>query len=299
LDDVRNRLRSFLKVKTIFGLFILLLSVALPATSFAAPSTSIMSAEEQAAMQKPWDFSTSLGHFESLYNRNDGSRISANTLNTTLGYKFNKDYKLTGEVDLVQDTLDSENNDISGASLALAHSKISVADRLLDLTPSLSSSIPVSQFDHHTSLQTSFGMALKTEINPEFLFSKRLSLALSLAGTRNFHTYSEGQDGTPNTEYVAVQDLKIGWEFTSWLSFAFDVANIDLWSYNGILSEFYAHSEEFDFTINKQWSVALGQCYGNPLSPFVPVWQADQQNYNFSLIDQRYSTVYGSVTLTY
>lgn len=286
-------------MKTIFGLFILLLSAALPATSFAAPSTSIMSAEEQAVMQKPWDFSTSFGHFESLYNLHDGSRISANTLNTALGYKFNKNYKLTGEVDLIQDTLNSENNDISGANLTLTHTKFSVADHLLDLTPALSSAIPVSQFDHHISLQTSFGASLKTEINPEFLFSKKLSLALSLAGTREFNTYAEAQDGSINAEYIAVQDLKIGWEFTSWLSFSFDVANIDLWDYNGVLSEFYAHSEEFDFTINKQWSVAVGQSYGNPLNPFVPVWQADQQNYNFSLIDQRYSTVYGSVTLTY
>jgi hypothetical protein len=274
-------------------------SLVVATTSWAAPSTSVMSAEDRAALLHPWDFSLALAHYESLYNQEDGNQLSLNTMATILSYKINRDYKISGEVDFLQDTINPENNDVAGASLKLEHRAFKIADHLLILTPSLSTDIPVSQYDHHVTLQGSLGGALKVAVNPEFLISKRLSLSVGLTGKRYFNTYSEAEDGSPNAEYGATQSFNAGWDFTRWLTLALSVGHYDYWDYYGILQEYYGHNEELDFNINKMWQVAVGHSYGNPLMPFVPVWKADGSDGNYSFLSEQYSTVYAQVTVSF
>lgn len=286
-----------------FGQWILLaLGLIASATSFAAPSTSIMSAEERAALVNPWDFSVSFAHYESLYNEEDGSRTSSNLMTNTLSYKINRDFKISAELDLANDSLhpvDSDSEYLAGASLRLEHSEFKMADHLLLVTPSLSTDIPVSQYDHHVTLQSSLGAGLKIALNPRFLISKRLSVSTTLSGKRYFNTYSEAMDGTPNAEYSSSQGLNLGWEFTPWLAFAASGSHYNFWSYQGEMQEYYGHSEEFNFTMNKMWQLAIGHSYGNPMMPFVPVWKADGDNTNFSLLSEQYSTVYAQVTVNF
>lgn len=277
-------------MKVFLSLLILMSSVA----SLAAPSTSIMSAEERKAMAQRWGGMLQTDYATSLYDQEDGSKSTAMDFKGEISYKLTRNYKVKFHLDATQDLQHQEDSDLGMASLGLSHSKIKVANQLFLLTPSTSIRLPISRADQRASFITAVSVELNTAINPSYLISKKLDLSISLGATRYVHTYSEAENGDINTQYKLSQAFNIGWNFTDWLGISAEVDHINAWDYNGIQKEFYAHAEEIDFTLNKNWALAVGHQYG-----LTSVWAANQQDYNFNLVDEQNSLVFGQVTYTF
>lgn len=277
----------------LFGsLIILLFSLA----SFAAPSTSIMSAEQRAAMQNPWGGLLQATYGQSLYNQEDGSESAAMGMAAELSYKINHDYKMNLHLEGTQDLRHQEDSDMGVGFLGIKHSEIKVADRMFLLTPSMQIRFPISRADQESSFLGGVIANLTTAMNPAYLISKKLSVALSLVGMRYVHTYEEAANGDLNTEYKFAQVFSLGFDFTSWMGISAEIDHINAWDYHGLQKEFYNHTEELNFTVDKNWSMALGHQYGNGM---VSVWAANQQDYDFKLVDETNSLVFGQVTYTF
>jgi hypothetical protein len=279
-------------VKAFFSLLILMSSVA----SLAAPATSVMSAEERAALAERWGGLLQSSYTQSLYDQKDGTKSESASFGAEVNYKLTRAYKLALHLEGSQDLQHQEDSDLDLAYLGLSRSEIKVANKLFLLAPSAKVRFPISKADRRSSFITAFDAGLKTALNPEYLFSKKLSMALTLAGRRYVHTYTEATNGDINTEYRFAQALDLGWDFTSFFGVSFNFTHINAWDYNGLQKEYYTHAEELDFTVNKNCWVALGHQYGNP---FLSIWAPNQQDYNFNVMDERNSLIYAQVTYTF
>jgi hypothetical protein len=212
------------------------------------------------------------------------------SMDAGLGISYGRsDWSSSMNFDASQDLKRPEDSDISSLQLALRR-------RNIFLDPKVSASLPVSKDQRlRQSLIVGTTLSIRADSNPDLLSNKRLSGALTLSATRNFHTYQQKTDGSVNTQYSSRQGLEAGYQFTEKISLGVSVSHIDTFSYFGGHREFYSHSQELGFKITKATTLTLGHQLG---APAASIRKANGQDYNFQLTDETQSIVYASLSVS-
>jgi hypothetical protein len=243
----------------------------------------------------------SVGRSNSLYLENGNSKSASWDFSGALSYAFARNWKTTAVAEGSQDIKDESASDVSKETLELSYHKYTpvayaVHFSPLDFTPAVKWSFPASRASRSESLKGSLGTSLRADLNPDYLFSKKLSSYFKVSGARNFHEYSTAASGKVNNQYSSSQAVSVAWNFTDALSLSVLYTHINYWTYQGAMTEFFNHTEELGYELTKNWSLALGHSYGNPI---VSVRRADEQTYNTNLSDEENSIVYGQIGYTF
>lgn len=235
-----------------------------------------------------------LSRNNSLNNYQDGTEQASWDTTLMVGYKLDDAYTVSAIVERSDDIKDSEYSDWAGASVRASRKGIPVFNNSATVAPRLTIGLPISKAQKFASFQSSLGLSTRLAANPDRLFSKKLGLSTGLGITRSFHQYETAVSGSVNNQYSATLDVSSSWSFTDELALSIDVVHYNTWSYFGTMREFYSHSQELSYAVNEQFTVAMGHTIGRR-----NVWNSDSSNYEYKLIDERNSLVYGSLTYTY
>lgn len=238
----------------------------------------------------------SVGRSNSLYIENGESKSASWDFSGSLAYKINPVLTVTSLLDGSQDIKTPEESDFGRGLLGLQYHRTSGTQPLLDLTPYMKIGFPVSRSSRSTSLRNYLQAGLKTAVGSDYLFSKKLSLEVSVSGIRYIHDYDTSAAGKPNNQYSAAQGFTVGWNFTDALSLSFAYTHLNYWTYQGAMTEYFNHTEELGYQIDKSWTVAVGHSFGNPA---VNVWHKDRETYNMDLTDGENSVVYAQIGYTF
>lgn len=163
-----------------------------------------------------------------------------------------------------------------------------VAPYTMSLKPSITIVIPASEQSlKNTNLQTSVITGLTASIMPDGVMRKdgTWNASFGVTAGRNFHTYEEALDGSVLSQYSSNQTLTLGYTYSDW-SFSVDLLHRSRWTYQGNIKTSFVASEEIGYSINDQWSLAVG--HSNEASTLKP----NGYESNISLIDDNSSTVY-------
>lgn len=265
-------------------------------TSYAQNSAQSagQSVTSQPAPQR-WSGSLTLGRTNSLYNLKDGSEYSSWDISASASYILNNKLSLGLVVDASEDIKSPEYSDFSRLSLSLRNNSI-YKNRYGKLSLTGSLGLPVSKTQRYSSLISSLGASTRFGLDSAVLFSEKFSMGLGLSLTRNIHTYETALNGSVNTQYSSVQSLDFGYSFNAQWSASASLIHLNTLSYKGTLKEFYGHSQELSYAATEKISLALGHQLG---APALSVWNAEGSEYNFKLLDDQNSYVYGSLTMTF
>jgi len=259
-----------------------------------ATTTAPAAALSPAKPTKNLSASVSLARTNSLNNYQDGSEQASWDSTFLASYKLSQNYSVTGLIERSDDIKNSDNSDWQSASIRLSHAAISIFDNNMTVAPRLSMGLPISKAQRLASFQTSLGLSARLAANSDKLFSKKLSLSTGWGISRSIHQYDTAKSGAVNNQYSSTQDLVVGWSFTEDLGLSLEVVHYNYWSYQGTMKEFYSHNQELSYAIDPQFSVAIGHSLGRRT-----VWNSDSSSYEYKLIDEDDSLVYGSLTYTY
>lgn len=252
--------------------------------------------EALAAPEKKASGTIQIGRSNSMYIINGNSAVASWDYAVGGGYKFSKLWSVSALLEGGQDIKDPTASDLAKGTIKTTYNGISAAEDRIIMTPSLSIGVPVSRAQYSATFQGSTAVAMKFAANPDYLISKKLSLDVSISGTRSFHKFDTAASGKVNTKSSSTQTMNLGWNFTDALSVSLQVNHYHTWSYQGALSESYNHIEEIGYALNDQWALALGHQYGNPT---VSIWKADRATSNYNATDDDNSLAYGTVTYTF
>jgi hypothetical protein len=240
-----------------------------------------------------WALGMSVGRSNSLY-VSEGSPYSASwDFAVAPTIILNRDYTLGALVEYSQD-LREEDLDFGRGSISLRKaSGTSAFAKRVKFTPTLTAGFPISRAAQASSLQASLGSSARMDVNPDYLFSKRWSIAATLGLTRNFHQYDTAYKGTVNTQWSSTQSLETGWAFTDWMGLNLTLGHIDTLSYQGVAKDYIFHSQELDFKLSPRWSASVGHSWGKP---YVSTRKFDGQSLNLELADEDNSLVFTNLT---
>lgn len=237
-----------------------------------------------------------LNRSNSLYNRQDGTEVSALDASLDTGYSF-KNFSVAASLAASQDLKRPEDTDLAVFQTALKKKHMEVLGGSLLLSPSLIASWPVSKDQRlRQSLLVGTTIALKAELNPEQMLYKKLGVAFILAGTRNFHTYQQKTDGSVNTQHVVKLGTEASYQVSDKISLSASIQHLDAFSYFGGHREFYSHSEEVGFEVIKSTTISLGHQLG---APFSAIRKSNGEDYNIQLTDESQSFVYVALAVAF
>jgi len=234
----------------------------------------------------------SVGRSNSLYVTGNNEDSASDDFMLAPSYAFNKDYSLSAVLAASQD-LKEQQFVMTLARLSLKrYSGVDLLNHRVKWIPRISLSLPVNPAEQAASLQAGTTLGSRFELSPDYLISKKLGLAFDISGSRNFHTYDTAADGHVNTEYSTIQGVEVSWSFTDAISITTLFNHYDLYSYQGVASDFFSHNEEIDYQASKHYIFAVGHSWGNP---FVPSRTPDGQDLQLNLLDSQNSFVYASI----
>lgn len=270
---------------SVFGLSVTILGLGLLASPFVFADSEIGAGNPP----KYWAISTSVARSNSLYVTNDGNEISSVDLTIAPMIILSPNYNMSILIESSQD-LKVEEWDFGRGILGFKkYSGYELFVKRVKMTPGLSFGFPLSKAAKASSLNVATTGSLRFDVNPDFLVSKKLSLATSVSLTRNFHQYDTSLEGKVNTKYSSAQGFEIGWAFDSRYSLSANLTHIDTVSYQGVARDYLSHGQEFGVQMNPRLSLAMGHAWG---APYVATRKANGQDLNFELIDDRNSLVY-------
>lgn len=116
--------------------------------------------------------------------------------------------------------------------------------------------------------------------------------ATTLSAGRNFHAYEEDINGNVLNQYSSNQQLKLGYTLDNWTISA-DYTHKTRWTYRGNVKASFELTEELEYTINKNYAVAVGHTNsGSALKP-------NGTDSNIDVFNENNSVVYMSLSLSY
>jgi hypothetical protein len=270
--------------------------IALGGASKPSLSTTGATPDGKPTSMKNWTGALTLGRSNSLYLENGNSKAASWDYSGIWGYAWSPSWKSSAAISGYQDLKDSENSDWAIASLTLSYSGFKLPRTSVAWIPTLSLGVPVSRAQRSASFKGSVSTKLQALINPEILFSKKISVGFFLGVNRNIHEFETAASGSVNNQYSSSQGFSLGWNFTDTLAFAFQYTHFNAWTYQGAMKETFSHNQELSYQMSPSWNLALGHSYGDPTTS---VWKADRQTYNTNLTDEQNSMVYGQATLSF
>jgi hypothetical protein len=262
-----------------------------PTASTSSGNTTAKAAKPAAAPASGWTGMLGVTRNNSLYLKKDETDRSSFDFEGVLGYKWNKDWLTASRVIYTHDLVNPDNNNELGlASLAVRYFGFQdpKEDRSL-FTPSLLFGIPVNKGQKFASFRGSVGTSAKFALNPAYAISKKLNLYGVLIFTRNIHDFTTNEAGKTNNQYALTQSGVIGWSFTESLDVKLNLSHYDTITYLNERKDYYSHSQEIAYGINKNFEVTLGHSLG---APYMPVNKPSGEGSNFVLTDEEQSSVY-------
>lgn len=240
-----------------------------------------------------WSMATTIGRTNSLYITENGEDTASVDFALAPSIILNKDYTLSALLEYYQD-LKEEKFDAGRAMISLKKaSGFQGLNRRIKLIPRGTLGLPMSQAAKDASLQFSTSVGGRLEMNPDYLVSKKLGLALDLSVSKNWHRYETAVDGTINTQYSSIQGLEVSWAFSDMIGLSMGLNHYDTISYQGVAQDYISHTQELGLSVNPRLSFAVGHAWGNP---YVSSRKANGQDINFELQDEENSLVYATMT---
>lgn len=281
-----------LAVRSILG--ILAVSVlAHPAlANYNATATSAYNMQQPKKEGRRWSLFFNANRSSSLVDFQDGTRKDENNYLTRFTYKFTETYGMRLQGGYSQDLRYSENNDFSDTSISFLRTPGKVSNNIL-LGYSVSALAPTSKDSHkRQGLQTALSTALIGAINPDRLIPG-LTVTGSISLGRSIHQYETALDGKVNNQYSSGQALSIGYALKYGLSLSAEFIHKNAWSYQNVMRDSFEMSQELGFQFNPSFAVALGHTNaGSSLRP-------NGNDSNVQIVDEKASTLYGSLTATF
>ena len=166
------------------------------------------------------------------------------------------------------------------------------APYILTMTPSVSLVVPLSQVSvKQNQLQTAISAGLSFGIKPDELYKTdgAWSLLMGVTAGRSIHAYEEDINGAVLNKYSSNQTLSIGYTISDW-SFSFEFLNRVRWTYqNNMKTASFVASQEIGYNLTEHFNVAVG--HTNEASAM----KANGIDSNYNLVDEKTSTVYGTI----
>jgi hypothetical protein len=241
-----------------------------------------------------------MGYSSALYDQQDGHRSQSYDFLLSPSYKVSEHYTLGAVLAGGTDANQVDGSDFGRGDISISHSPMNfIADtgRLWNFTPSFAVGFPVSKMARDDqSLLVSLKPGIQIAPSSDLLGTHRLTPALGIGFSRNFHSYTTSQSGYSNSEYGAFQSLSVGFSFTKKISIQAEVDHYNTWTYQGVPNELWGHSEEFDYNFSKTFTWATGHVFGNPA---VGIYKADGQTLNLGLVAEQYSNFYTNLTASF
>lgn len=155
---------------------------------------------------------------------------------------------------------------------------------------SLTATIPNSQTSvKKDQLQTALSGKIGFALTPA---TEGFSVAVGITAGRNFHAYEEDINGSVLNQYSSNQNLSLGYSIGDW-SVSADFINRSRWTYKGNSKSSFEISEEIGYSINDNYSVAIGHTNaGSTL-------KANGTDSNIDIYNENTSMVYGTLGISY
>jgi hypothetical protein len=286
------------QIKNVSAKVALLLLTPVIAFASATPNTSSTTtaqAPATAKAAKAWISAVSISRSNSLYDQKNGTEQASWDLSASTRYKWNKDWSSAVLLEGSQDLMDETASDWSRLQLSTRRAGIPLGSSWKSMV-NANLGLPISRVQKAATLKASVGLSGRADLNSKSAFDDRFSFAGLLSFTRNIHDFETAKSGSVNTQYSSVQGIETGWSFTEKTSISLSLSHINTWTYQGTMKEYYSHSQELGYQASPMVGLALGHQYG---APFASVWSTRGDSYNFQIIDEDNSYVYGSMTLSF
>jgi len=167
---------------------------------------------------------------------------------------------------------------------------------ILTMTPSVSVVVPISQVSvKKNQLQGAVSAGLSFGIKPDQLVQAdgTWSLMMGLTAGRSFHAYEQDINGAVLNRYSSNQTLAVGYSIGDW-RFSVQLLNRLRWTYQGNLkTPSFVASQEIGYSINDHFNLAVG--HTNEASAM----KDNGVDSNYNLVDEKTSTVYGTIGVAF
>ncbi len=218
--------------------------------------------------------------------KNYGSQIGY-----VLGYKFNSEYTGRLGISVGKDLATSYEESLNDTSLTVTKSPIKITKKL-SYIPSLSAIVPTSE---RSKRNQEMIIGLESSNTLSYQLTDTLGFGYSPVIGRYFHEYETTRTNQVNTEYKLSQTISSGYDVTDSMSIAISMTYADKWSYKGTRrTPSYATMTAFSYTASENTTLAVGTIQGGAL-----VNNEKGPNSNIELYDQRNTTFYGNLTLSF
>ncbi len=116
---------------------------------------------------------------------------------------------------------------------------------------------------------------------------------MGLTAGRSFHSYEQDINGAVLNRYSSNQTLAVGYSIGDW-SFSVEFLNRLRWTYQGNLkTPSFVASQEIGYSIHDHFNLAVG--HTNEASAM----KDNGVDSNYNLVDEKTSTVYGTVGVAF
>lgn len=280
------------KLKPFLGIFLLSVCSSTPAWANNNNNATVTSAVVMQAPKKEsriWSGFFNMSRSMNAIDQEDGNRLDGMDYMARLNLRINKDYAIRAQGGYSQDLKDSQNNDFSDTSVSFVRSAMPVGKTFL-MNYRINSGLPTSKDSRiRQNLMGSLSGAVSFIVNPKRL-QPGVDISASLSVGRNFHQYETALDGRVNTEWSSSQALSLGYNFSFGLSLTADFSHRNTWSYQNVMRDSFALSQEIGYQMNSSIAIAAGHSNsGSTLKP-------NGQDTNVQFFDDNSSIVYGSLT---
>ncbi|MFZ3230530.1 MAG: hypothetical protein WA160_10030 [Pseudobdellovibrio sp.] len=167
---------------------------------------------------------------------------------------------------------------------------------VITLTPTVTAVVPLSQTStRRDQLQTTLITGISFGIIPDGIAPKHdgaWNLAIGITAGQAFHAYEENTVGTVLNKYISNQTLNLGYTYKA-ISLSAEYIHKSRWTYQGSTKEAFELSEELGYSINENFSMALGHTNaGSAL-------KANGSESNIDLVNENSSVVYVAMGLSF
>jgi len=232
----------------------------------------------------------------SLYNRQDGTEVASVDISVDTSYSLHS-FSLAASLAAGQDLKSPEEAELSTFQTVVKKNRVALLNERIALSPSLIASWPVSKDQRlRQSLLLGTSVSLRVEPGPQVMPSARTSVAGTLSGTRNFHSYQQRTDGSVNTQSLLRAGLEASYQLSNKWTVSGSLQHLDAFSYFGGHREFYNHSEELTVETTTTTTLSIGHQLG---APFSPIRKSNGEDYNIQLTDDSQSIVYVALAVAF
>ena len=255
-------------------------------------SLSINSSEAKPEATKKFSFVASVGRSNSLYRQNDGAEYSTWDFGFNPSYKLSDKFRISSLIEYSKDINHPEESDYGRTNVSL--SALGLKLKEMPVTFKTTLTIPQDRAQNVSQQQLySVSFTGSVKLNPSA--SGPLGITFILNGIRYVHKYETALSGLMNNKYGSSQALELDYSFNDTVSVVVDINHINRWTYAGAIREYYSHSEEIDFQLNKQVALSLSHALGLPVVNSRNV----SGQYEYDLMDDTNSTISLGLTYTY